>query len=37
VSGSRPGEPVTETVVSLDPDLALDVAAFVAETCRDRT
>jgi hypothetical protein len=36
VSGQRRGGPVVESTVSLDPDLALDVSAFIAATCSQR-
>lgn len=36
VSGTRAGRPPTESTVALDPDLALDTAAYVSETCSER-
>lgn len=36
VSGRQADGPVLESTVPLDPDLALDVSAFVTETCSQR-
>lgn len=36
VSGSRAGHPPTESTVALDPDLALDIAAYVRSMCSQR-